>query len=116
MLRHERVRDRERIGRYRYVPMLSRPDGLRSHPVPVDADHDIPGSWLRSVFSQPFYNNGRVQNRRQMKHAVGDADTSYANHQYPFILFPAEKLVSNLYIKLLTINKMKENTKNQISK
>ena len=41
MLRHERVRDRERIGRYRYVPMLGRPDGLRSHPVPVDADHDV---------------------------------------------------------------------------
>ena len=38
----------------------------------------------------------RVQNRRQMKHAVGDADTSYANQQYPFILFPAEKLVPEL--------------------
>ena len=31
-----------------------------------------------------------------MKHAVGDADTSYANQQYPFILFPAEKLVPEL--------------------
>ena len=39
---------------------------------------------------------GPVQNRRQMKHAVGDADTSYANQQYPFILFPAEKLVPEL--------------------
>lgn len=54
------------------------------------------GSWLGPIFPKPFYENGRVQNRRQMKHAVGDADTSYANQQYPFILFPAEKLVPEL--------------------
>ena len=30
------------------------------------------------------------------KTGVGDADTSYANQQYPFILFPAEKLVPEL--------------------
>ena len=96
MLRHERVRDRERLGRYRYAPAFGRPDGLRSHPAPVDADHDILGSWLGPIFPKPFYENGRVQNRRQMKHAVGDADTSYANQQYPFILFPAEMLVPEL--------------------
>jgi len=29
-----------------------------------DADHDILGSWLGPIFPKPFYENGRVQNRR----------------------------------------------------
>lgn len=46
MLRHERVRTVKALGGTRHAPAFGRPDGLRSHPAPVDADHDILGSWL----------------------------------------------------------------------